>query len=191
MELQRLNVKFFVEPPSAVPLSDFVEIFHGWIQATDGIYHDVADYSHMHGGPGIVLIANDANVSIDETENRRGLLFSQKSRLDGSNQEKLRSLFRSALENCRKLEEEPALRGKLRFAANKAVISLNDRLLGPNSKESFNDLKGEIESLAKQLYGDAEVSFERDADPRQRLNVRLKTSAAVDLRQALDNLQRH
>lgn len=191
MELQRLNVKFFVEPPSAVRLSDFVEIFHGWIQATDGIYHDVADYSHMHGGPGIVLIANDANVSIDETENRRGLLFSQKSRLDGSNQEKLRSLFRSALENCRKLEEEPALRGKLRFAANKAVISLNDRLLGPNSKESFNDLKGEIESLAKQLYGDAEVSFERDADPRQRLNVRLKTSAAVDLRQALDNLQRH
>jgi hypothetical protein len=191
MELQKLNVKFFVERRNAVPLTDFIEIFHGWIQATEGVYHDVADYSHMQDGPGVVLIANDAHMSIDETENRRGLLFSQKSRLDGSNLEKLRAVFRSALENCRKLEEEPALRGKLRFAANEVVVSLNDRLLGSNSQESFDELKGEIEALAKELYGTAQVSFERNADPRQRLNVRLKTSAAVDLRQVLDNLQRH
>ena len=139
MDLQKLNVKFFVEAPDTVPLTDFIDIFHGWIQATDGDYHDVADYSHMQAGPGIVLVANDANVSIDETENRRGLLFSQKTPLSGSNQEKIRSVFRSALENCRKLEEEPALRGKLRFAATEAVISINDRLLGSNSEESFDD----------------------------------------------------
>jgi hypothetical protein len=191
MELQKINVKFFAELPITVPLADFIEIFHGWIQATDGIYHDVADYSHMQAGPGIVLVANDANVSVDETENRRGLLFSQKSPLSGSNQERLRTVFRAALENCRKLEEEPALRGKLRFAANEAVVSLNDRLLGSNSQQSFDEFQGEVEALAKQLYGDAEVRFERDADPRQRLNVRLKTSIPVRPRQALDNLQRH
>jgi hypothetical protein len=101
MDLQKLNVKFFVEGPDAIPLTDFIDTFHGWIQATDGDYYDVVDYSHMKAGPGIVLIANDANVSIDETENRRGLLFSQKGGLRGSNQEKLRSAFRSALENCR------------------------------------------------------------------------------------------
>jgi hypothetical protein len=191
MELQKLNVKFFAELPNTVPLADFIEIFHGWIQATDGIYHDVADYSHMQAGPGIVLVANDANVSVDETENRRGLLFSQKSPLSGSNQERLRTVFRAALENCRKLEEEPALRGKLRFAANEAVVSLNDRLLGSNSQQSFDEFQGEVQAFAKQIYGDAEVRFERDADPRERLNVRLKTSAAVELRQALDNLQTH
>ena len=191
MELQKLNVKFFAELPNTVPLADFIEIFHGWIQATDGIYHDVADYSHMQAGPGIVLVANDANVSVDETENRRGLLFSQKSPLSGSNQERLRTVFRAALENCRKLEDEPALRGKLRFAANEAVVSLNDRLLGSNSQQSFDEFQGEVEALAKQLYGDEEVRFERDADPRHRLNVRLKTSIPVGLRQALDNLQRH
>ena len=132
MELQKLNVKFFMEQPNRVALADFIDIFHGWIQATDGIYHDVADYSHMQAGPGIVLVANDANVSVDETENRRGLLFSQKSPLSGSNQERLRTFFRAALENCRKLEDEPALRGQLRFAPNEAVVSINDRLLGSN-----------------------------------------------------------
>jgi len=191
MELQKLNVKFFAELPNTVPLADFIEIFHGWIQATDGVYHDVADYSHMQAGPGIVLVANDANVSVDETENRRGLLFSQKSPLSGSNQERLRTVFRAALENCRKLEDEPALRGKLRFAANEAMVSLNDRLLGLNSQQAFDDLQGEVEVFAKQVYGNADVRFERDADPRQRLNVRLMTSSPVGLRQALDNLQRH
>ena len=133
MELQKLNVKLFVEQPNAIPLADFIEIFHSWIQATDGIYHDVADYSHMQAGPGIVLVAHDAHVSIDESGNRRGLVFSQKAPLAGSNQERLRAVLRAALENCRKLEAEPALGGKLRFAANEAVISVNDRLLGDNS----------------------------------------------------------
>lgn len=189
MDLQKLNVKFFVEPPDTVPLTEFIDVFHGWIQATDGDYHDVADYSHMQDGPGIVLIANDANVSIDETGNRRGLLFTQKSRLSGSNREKLRSVFRSALENCRKLEEEPVLRGKLRFKATEAVISVNDRLVGSNTEQSFDEIKGDVAAIAKELFGAAEVSLERNSDPRQRLNVRLKTPIAVDLRKALENLQ--
>jgi hypothetical protein len=190
MELQKLNVKFFVEPPDTVPLTDFINIFHGWIQATDGDYHDVADYSHMQAGPGIVLIANDANVSIDETENRRGLLFSQKSRLEGSNQEKLRKVFRAALENCRKLEDEPALRGKLRFRLNEAAISVNDRLISSNSEVAFNEIQSDIAAIAKELFGAAEFRLERNSDSRQRLNVRLKASVAVDLSKALEKLQR-
>src|SRR5688572_14871640 len=97
MDLQKLAVKFFVEQPNVMPLTEFIDIFHGWIQADDGAYHDVADYSHMHAGPGIVLIANDAKISIDEAESRRGLLFSQKGRIEGSNQEKLRIVLRAAL----------------------------------------------------------------------------------------------
>ena len=191
MDLQKLNVKFFVEQPNAIALTDFIEIFHSWIQATDGIYHDVADYSHMQAGPGIVLVANDANISIDESGNRRGLLFSQKAPLAGTNQEKLRSVLCAALENCRKLEAEPALRGKLRFVANEAVISLNDRLLGENSQETFDAVKGDIEAVAQQLFGGATVSVERDDDARRQFNLHLKSSAAVDLAKALANLQRN
>ena len=188
MELQKLNVKIFTEPPNSVPLTDFIEIFHAWIQATDGVYHDVADYSHMQAGPGIILVADDAHVSIDESGNRRGLVFSQKAPLAGSNQERLRIVLRAALEYCRKLEAEPALRGKLRFAANEAVISLNDRLLGANSEESFDEIKDDVETVARQLFGAANVSLGRDTDSRQRLNVHVKSSASVDVAQALDKL---
>jgi len=190
MELQKLNVKIFIEPPNSVALTDFIDVFHGWIQASDGVYHDVADYSHMQAGPGIVLVAGDAHVSIDESGNRRGLVFSQKARLAGSNQAKLRAVLRAALENCRKLEAEPALGGKLRFAANEAVISLNDRLRGENSQQAFDAIKADVESVAAQLFGGAAVSLARDDDPRRRLNVHIKTSAAVDLSKALANLPR-
>ena len=191
MELQKLNVKLFVEQPNAIPLADFIEIFHSWIQATDGVYHDVADYSHMQAGPGIVLVAHDAHVSIDESGNRRGLVFSQKAPLAGSNQERLRAVLRAALENCRKLEAEPALGGKLRFTANEAVISVNDRLLGGNSPEAFDEIKGDVENVARQLFGGAPVIVDRVAESRQRLNVRVKTSAALDAAQALANLSRN
>src|SRR5438874_11212253 len=125
MELQKINVKFFATDPNNPPLTDFIDLFHGWIQATDGVYHDVADYSHMQAGPGIVLVANDANGSIDETDNRRGLLHSQKSQLSGSNPEKIRMVLRSALENCCRLEEDPALLGKLAFSGTEVLIVVN------------------------------------------------------------------
>ncbi|MGE5220193.1 MAG: hypothetical protein ACM3SP_24590 [Chloroflexota bacterium] len=189
MDLQKLNVKFFVEGPDAISLTDFIDIFHGWIQATDGVYHDVADYSHMQAGPGIVLIANEANVSIDETENRRGLLFNQKSRLSGSNQEKLRTVFQGALEICRKLEVEPALRGKLRFATGEALISVNDRLLAGNSPDSFDAIRSDIEAFAKKLFGDGNVALDGNGDSRRRLSVRLKSAVPTNLQSLLKNLQ--
>src|SRR4029434_44257 len=128
MELQKINVKVFTAEPNDIPLTDFIDIFHTWIQATDGVYLDVADYSHMQAGPGIVLVADDANISIDETGNRRGLLYSQKSKLSGSNLEKLSAVLRSALENCHRLEEEPALRGKLSIYGNKVEALGRDRV---------------------------------------------------------------
>jgi len=192
MELQKRNVKFFVEQPNSIALTDFIEIFHSWIQASDGVYHDVADYSHMQAGPGIVLVANDANVSIDETGNRRGLQFSQKAPLAGSNQNKLRQVFRSAMEYCRKLQAEPALRGKLRFSTNEALVSLNDRLLGENSPAAFEALKSDVEAVAKELFRGATVTVNRDADARRRLSLHIRISVGVnDLAQALADLPRN
>ena len=188
MELQKLNVKVFVAEP--LPLTNYIEIFHGWIQASEGVYHDVADYSHMVAGPGIVLVAKEADVSIDESGGRQGLLFNQKSRLSGSNQEKLRTVFQAALENCRNLEEEPLLRGKLHFSVDEALIVVNDRLLADNSSNSFEAIRSDVEAFAKRLFGDGTVVLNRDGNPRGRLKVRLKTSTPVaDVQSLLHNLQ--
>ena len=190
MELQKINVKVFTAEPNNIPLTDFIDIFHNWIQATDGVYLDVADYSHMQAGPGIVLVADDANVSIDETGNRRGLLYSQKGKLSGSNLEKLSTVLRSALENCQRLEEEPALRGKLRFAGNQVEILVNDRLVAPNTSDAFEEIRPEIDFLARRLYATTNFTLLRNhEDPRHRLNVTLSTPLSFETKTLLNNLQ--
>jgi hypothetical protein len=189
MEVQKINVKFFAAEPYSVPLTDFIDLFHGWIQASDGVYHDVADYSHIEAGPGIVLVANDANVSIDETGNGRGLLYNCKHRLYGSNKERLRNVLKSTLENCIRLEQEPSLGGKFKFSGDEVWLSVNDRLLAPNSQESFDEIKNDLESLTQELYGDTEITFSRDPDPRQRFNIHIKAARSMNLPMLLSNLR--
>jgi len=188
MDLQKLTVKFFTTPPDSVPLIDFIEIFHGWIQATDGIYHDVADYSHMQSGPGIVLVAQHANLHIDETGGRRGLLYCQKSRLTGSNQEKLRSVLRAALENFRRLEREPTLKGNVKFSGDEVLISINDRLLAPNTAETFQTLKPDLEAAATELFRPVNVALSYKQDARQRFSVAIRTFEPLSVDTLIANI---
>lgn len=188
MDLQKINVKFFCDEREPIPLTAFIDIFHGWIQATEGVYHDVADYSHMEAGPGIVLVAQDANLSIDETGARRGLLYQQKTRLNGPNGEKLRQVFLSALENCRRIENEPKLAGKMKFRVDENEITINDRLIAPNTQEAFLELKPDLDTFLKELYGGSAVSVKRDGDARKSLTVRTKASGAFEIATLLGNL---
>ncbi|MGH7931023.1 MAG: hypothetical protein ACREQV_24895 [Candidatus Binatia bacterium] len=190
MDLQKLNVKLFVEQQDAVGLTEFIEIFHSWIQASDGVYHDVADYSHMHAGPGIVLVARDGNLSIDESDNRRGLLYSRKSPLHGSNQERLRTVLRSNLESFRKLERDPRLAGKFKLLGDEALIAINDRLTWPNTKESLAAIAPELELLAGTVFGGAAISLEREPEERGKFAVRIKASGSFAVDELLDRLDR-
>jgi hypothetical protein len=188
MDLQKINVKFFTVEREPVPLTAFIDIFHSWIQATDGLYHDVADYSHMKNGPGIVLVAHDANVHIDETGGRRGLLYNQKIPLPGSNQEKLCVVLRAALENCRKLEHEPAVRTKLKFSGDEVLISINDRLLVPNTIESFQLVKPDVEAVAAQLFNRASFALRYKEDSRRRFSIAVRTFESFDVDGLIANI---
>jgi hypothetical protein len=144
----------------------------------------------MEAGLGIVLVADDANVSIDETGNRRGLLYSQKRKLSGSNLEKLSKVLRAALENCQRLEHDPALRGKLRFLGNQVEILVNDRLVAPNTGEAFEKIRPEIDFLARSLYASTNFTLSWNAkDPRQRLSVTISTPLLVETNTLVNNLQ--
>lgn len=190
MDLQKLTVKFFTVAPDHVPLTDFIEIFHGWIQTTDGIYHDVADYSHMQSGPGIVLIAQHANLHIDETGGRRGLLYCQKAALSGTNHEKLRTVLRAALEDCQRLERDPALKGRIKFSGDEVLISINDRLLAPNDAETYQNLKPDLERTAAELFRPVKPMMSHKQDARQRFAVGIRSFESLPLDMLLANLVR-
>ena len=189
MELQKINVKFFVAEPSGISLDSFIDVFHSWIQGAEGEYYDIADYGHVPAGPGIVLIADEANISIDNNDNRLGLLYNRKRPLEGSNGEKLAASVKSALRYCRRLEDEPRLEGRLHFRGEEAVVMINDRLIAPNTDETFSALRPDIEALATRLFGQTEFAIERESDPGRRFGVRIRTAAPLTTKTLLENLQ--
>ncbi len=81
MTTHKIGLKFFFSTPATKPLADYIPVFHGWIQGQRLPGHlliDVHDYSHVQHGPGILLVAHEANLSVDEAEGRRGLVSLRK-----------------------------------------------------------------------------------------------------------------
>jgi hypothetical protein len=189
VNLQKLNVKFFLSAAGDISLTVFIDVFNRWIQESEGEYYDLADYSHVPAGPGILLVAHEANISIDNGGNRLGLLYNQKQPLPGSNQEKLRFVFKKALEACLKVESEPSLNGKIAFQVNESQLCVNDRLLAPNTDETFRAIAEDLHELARLLFRGSRYSVQRCAqDERQRFAISLKAEEPCDVRSLLDNL---
>jgi len=149
MELQRLGVKLFVENPSSLEIRSFIPIFHSWIQrqAIEGhLLIDIHDYSHVYRGPGILLVAHEGNFSMDLAEDRLGLFYYRKQPSKGSLRDHIQTIFRTALEACRLLEQESELKG-IRFKTDEVLVVANDRLFAPNTPETFQSAR----ELVKQL----------------------------------------
>ena len=165
--IQHVNLKIFVEDAGAFELSDAIPVFHQWIRDSvcPEMLIDVADYRHVSAGPGVLLIGHEANYSFDNRENRLGLLYNRKAILDGTFQSRLAQAHRSALEACDRLEHEAVFRGKLRFDRNSLEVFVNDRLLAPNSDETWRALRPELE---KYFVG---FAIQRTGAPRDLFRV--------------------
>jgi hypothetical protein len=176
--MQHVSVKIFVAGGDSPRLADAIPAFHRWIQKRDlpELLIDVADYSHVPAGPGVVLIGHEANYSLDNARNRPGLLYSRKV-ADGS----LKQAYDAALAASLRLEAEPEFQGKLHFDSREIEITLNDRLLYPNTETGWNSVESELTAFLNGLYGAGAYSLARSADPRERLSVTVTADAALPI----------
>lgn len=117
----KFGIKLFITNPAAKPLKDFIPVFHGWIQQQALPGHmllDVHDYSHVHHGPGILLVSHEANLNIDEADGRRGLVYLRKQ--PGT----LNDTIAAAHAAAKQLTEEQGVQ----FDGSKFEVFVNDRL---------------------------------------------------------------
>jgi hypothetical protein len=166
MDLYKIGIKIFVTNPEAVRLRDFIPVFHGWIQQQKIAGHlliDVHDYSHVHNGPGILLVAHEGNFSVDQEGGRLGLFYYRKQPLQGGLEANLKSALQTVLQACKLLESEPKLDG-LKFDTKEILVLANDRLLAPNDAAG----RAKIEPIIARTLGKAALAPQA-ADPRERL----------------------
>ena len=187
---RRFSVKYFVSSPAHVELSKFVPIFQRWIQRqlVEGLLIDVAAYEHVYQGPGIVLIGDEGDYSLDIRDGRPGLMYTRKRQIDGTLADTIRLANRLALIAVQKLLAEPTIKG-ITFDYSEVQITMLDRLNFPNTPEALTVLKNEVEQIAGGLYGGSDVTVERAyADQREPLSVIVKASGQFDLATLIDRL---
>jgi hypothetical protein len=189
MKSEKLQIKFFARPNAAFDVEAVVPVFHRFIRehAFDELMIDVADYKHVHHGPGVALVGDANDYFLDEGEGRPGLLFSRKRHGSGP-EGRLREGFARTLKACTLLEAAPELGGKLAFATDEILIRLPDRLRAPNDDPSFAEVSSEVSALLDKLYGAGQYAIERGAPNPEPLSLRVKTKTAPTLAALLTTL---
>jgi hypothetical protein len=196
MEHLKYDLKIFLHDSSDIAPEAFIPIFHRWIQeqSLDELLIDVVDYSHVHHGPGVMLMAHDAHYAIDMAEGRMGLLYSRRrethptrSTIQGV-EERLASVFRCVLTACQRLEAEASLQGSLRFRSDTLLLRLNDRLQAPTA-EAHDRLRWHLGPLLATLYPGNGIEVDHFLEPKSRLTVAVKTADSPDVTTLLERLE--
>ena len=186
MNLQHINIKVYLENPESVNLVEYSAVFSSWIQGQrlEELLIDVADYLHVHHGPGIMLIGHKADYSLDNRAGRLGLLCNRKEQLNGTTQEKLAQAVRVALIAAQILEKENGLK----FIGSEVQVIVNDRLLVPNTAEVFDNLEPDLLAFFNRLYNGAEFTLAHLFNLRERFTVNAKTESRFNVDTLLENL---
>ena len=190
MQLQHVNVKLLVQNPEGANLEPLIPVFHSWIENQNGdeLLIDVADYTHVPAGPGIVLIGHEGNYSVDNTGNRLGVRYNRKAAFDGGNQDCLAQAARSALTACQRLEEEPRLEKKFLFNGQDIEIFVNDRLVAPNNAATREAFDADFHLFSQKLFRGKEYSISYVTDPRSLFTAFVKAGRHFSVAELLEAL---
>ncbi|PJF23396.1 MAG: hypothetical protein CUN56_01160 [Phototrophicales bacterium] len=152
---KRLSVKFFAKNPEVVSTEAFIPVFQNWIQrrSVPGLLIDVADYSHVPQGPGILIIAHEGDYAYDFRDGRPGMVYISKRPAVQTLNELLEHAFTSVLAAVNLVEKDNRLNG-LTFDLSHAEISFVDRLNTPNTAETFLALQSQIDLPLTRVEND-------------------------------------
>ena len=170
--IRAVDVKVFATKGDAIDPYEFMGVLQRWIRdhTIPGILIDVADYSHIPQGNGIVLVGHEANVNVDYAGGRMGVLYRYKWPAEPDTAGRIEAAVKSALDAAQKLENEPEFKGRLEFDKTAVEIISNDRLRAPNTDEAAAGFSAAVEKAVSRVLSGAKV-VRVSGDARERLAV--------------------
>lgn len=190
MDLHKFGIKFYAADAEQLDILKLIPMYHRWIQqnALEDLLIDVADYSHVPAGPGVMLIAHEGNYALDEADHERGVVYYSKHRLAGELPARLARVASKALKAGQLMSADAELEGALKLPGNRLQFFSNDRLVAPNTDAAYAELEPSLKAFLDQLYAGARYSVARETDQRERLSVRVHAEAEVALETLLARL---
>ena len=190
MDLHKFGINFLATDAQGIDILELIPIYHRWIQdkALDDLLIDVADYSHVPAGPGVMLIAHEGNYALDETGHERGIVYYSKQKLTGELPERFAQVAYKALKATQLMSSDADLEGALHVSGTELQFFANDRLAAPNTDEAYEEIEPAFERFLDRLYDGAPYTLSREQDPRERLSFKVRVKADVNVDTLLSRL---
>lgn len=170
MSLQRVSVSVPLEAPS-IEAAVVITLFHDWIRrgAVEGLLIDVTSYSHVHHGPGVMLIGHEGDYSVDLAGGRPSLRYTLK-RTDTDTPQGAVALAARRLAGA----AEAAASAGIRVIDGDVTVQVFDRLRAPNTDQTAQVLTPQIAAGVRDVTGWSSQRAERlSDDPRSPFGLRL------------------
>jgi len=172
MDARKVQVKLYAEGGQDKSLEAFIPLFHRWIQQNTlgEMVFDVADYTHVPQGTGVLLVGHASDYSIDQSEGRPGLLYFRKRDLPAA-----AALVQDALSralNAARLLNEAQADGPHQFGTKEILFRFPERLHLLNDDASFERVRPAILAALRELVSGTNYTLRREGEPREPLSVR-------------------
>ena len=191
MNTHKIAVKFYMDKGQDIAPETWFKTFNKWISANAGpdVLIDVVDYSHVQNGQVTLLVGHEYDVSIDDADGKRGVLFNLKRTAEeGDFAQHLSAAVKQACEMRRRIETDGDVGDQVAFRGNEVCLILNDRLQTPNADETVQAIQTDLDAVLGKLYGDAKVSISRRDDAKARLTLDVQAEGSWTADQLLANL---
>jgi hypothetical protein len=171
MQLKKLAIKIPFSRAELPSTERWIELMNVWIRdnVIPGTLIDVADYSHMVNGPGIVLVAHEYILSLDHQNGWSGLRISSRRDTGKEAKDELKGLVSILAKASISVSGE----FDLSLDTSRVEISALDRLNQGG--------KDEIIALAKEVLGSTgEERSPRDAKALPGVDINLSEAFSLE-----------
>lgn len=161
----------------AAPETELVTFaFHEWIRTKalpDDVMIDVADYAHVRGGPGVLLVCHEGQYVVDHSRGFSGLAYHRRrgpaadTAIDG-----VRVGLRRLLHAAARLADDPRFTPALQFDLGSLEVRVLDRLNVANDEAGWAIVAEPLNAAIAEVWGSAPTLTRVPGDARQPLTVR-------------------
>ena len=183
MDLQKFGVKLFFNTNGSFDSKDFIPVFHNWIQdkiVDDHLLIDVADYSHIPDGPGVMLISHEGNFSLDQENQQPGIMYMRKTEIAGSFTERFNMVLLTVIKAANRLNDNNISK-QVDFTLNSFRFIANDRLYAENTADNQDLYKQKIQKVLYGRYPNSQFEFGDVSDENERLAFTVNFSSDINI----------
>lgn len=177
---KRLKIRQPLSAPEDFDLSEIIPVFHRWIQerSIPGGLIDVANYKHVPNGPGILLIGDEGDYSLEKVGGQLFFVYDRKRQTGDTLDESIAILLTTAQIALQMLAAESALGISPQHGG--AEITLLDRLHYPNDQSTFDAINHSTAQAVAAATGQPHIHLTRSAtDPRHPITLHIQSEQEI------------